>query len=91
MGNENETCNGKWRWRQVSNYNYKLHYDSAKLAKRSQKLLCSPAVDLSHYEGGSTKRRSIYRACFPDLSRMLNAAAERGSWVGTASDFPFIH
>jgi hypothetical protein len=44
-----------------------------------------------HYEGGSTKRRSIYRACCPDLSRMLNGAAERGSWVGTASDFPFIH
>jgi hypothetical protein len=27
-------------------YNYKLHKDSVEVAKRSQKLLCSPAVDL---------------------------------------------
>ena len=71
MGNESETCNGTWRWRQASSYNYKLYKDSAKLAKRSQKLLCSPAVDLRHYEGAA---RSA-------------AAAERGGWVGTASDF----
>jgi hypothetical protein len=29
----------------LSSYNYKLHEDSAKLANRSQKLLCFPAVD----------------------------------------------
>jgi hypothetical protein len=28
-------------------YNYKLRKESAELAKRSQKLLCSPAVDLT--------------------------------------------
>ena len=56
----------------LSSYNYKLHKDSAELAKRSQKLLCSPAVDLRHDEGGSTKRRSMLR--LQDLPRMLNAA-----------------
>ena len=67
MGNERETCNGTWRWRQVSSYNYKLYVDSAKLAKRSQKLLCSRSVDLGHYEGAA---RSA-------------AAAERGGWVAS--------
>ena len=74
MGNESETCNGTWRWRQVSSYNYKLHEDSAKLAKRSQKLLCSPAVDLRHLVG-QHKRRSMRR--LRDLPRMLNAARSR--------------
>jgi hypothetical protein len=32
---------------------------------------------------GSTRRRSITA---PAAGSMLNAAAERGSWVGTASD-----
>ena len=42
-----------WRWRQVSSYNYKLYEDSVKLAKRSQKLLCSLAVDLRHLSGAA--------------------------------------
>jgi hypothetical protein len=58
----------------LSNYNYKLHEDSAKLAKRSQKLLCSPAVELRHLLG-QHKRRSDAPAA--DLPRMRNAAGLR--------------
>ena len=36
-----------------ANYNYKLYKISVELAKRSQKLLCSPAVDLRHYDGAA--------------------------------------
>src|SRR5205809_883985 len=36
-----------------------LYKDSVEFAKRSQKLFCSPAVDLPSLCGGSTKRRSI--------------------------------
>jgi hypothetical protein len=45
-GTKAKLATATWRWRQVSIYNYKLHEDSAMLAKRSQKLLCSQPVDL---------------------------------------------
>ena len=54
-----------------ASYNYKLYKDSVELAKRSQKLLCSPAVDLPlAYEAPLDYRAGC---------RMLNAAAERGT------------
>ena len=46
-----------------------MYKDSVELAKRSQKLLCSPVVDLRHLFGGSTKRRSMAPAA--GLPRML--------------------
>ena len=50
-----------------ASYNYKLYEDSAELAKRSQKLLCSPAVDLRHllgqHEAPLERRLRISRAC----------------------------
>ena len=56
----------------VSSYNYKLHEDSAELAKRSQKLLCSPAVDLRHLYGAA--RSAARRAGGRIVPRMLNTA-----------------
>ena len=51
-----------------AHYNYKLYKDSVELAKRSQKLLCSPAVDLRHLCGAARsaarwRRLQISRAC----------------------------
>ena len=46
----------------VDKRNYKLHKDSVRFAKRSQKLLCSLAVDLIRRDMGSTKRRSGCRS-----------------------------
>ena len=51
MGNESETCNGTWRWRQVFSYNYKLHEDFPELAKGSQKLFRFPAIDICRLTG----------------------------------------
>ena len=73
MGNERETCNGTWRWRQASSYNYKLYKILSNWPNEAKnscvlRLLISCRRDV----GGGTKRRvgcRISCACSTPPSR----------------------